>query len=262
MMILSPRNEKKRTRRLLIIATGVVVLALAFDWVSGGTLRGLVRFMSTVAWSSSSRMLSSVAGSGLFSNVRALHAENEALKQEISRLQVQTASYESLAEENTALREIVHLAEGSAGLTAPIVSSTRSSPYGTFMVGAGSAEGVVEGNIVVVGERGSGIVIGEVDDVHEHVSLVTEVFAPGTSIEGSLRGIPTTFEGQGGGNARTKISQELEVEVGDTVTSPAFGGRLVGVVGAIASDPTNAYQSVYIRTPVNLSELRFVYVIP
>lgn len=255
-MSLYLRNDRRRARKRLLIATVVVAVLFIFDMVSGGALRWLARGVSSSVWGIGSAAL----GSGFFSSRRALQAENETLKQELSRLEVEAVGLEALESENRELRGIVHIAEGVSGVTAPIISSVRSSPYGTFIVGAGSADGISAGSVVMAGGQG-GFVIGQIAEADEHISLVEEVFAPGASAEGSVGGAELIFEGQGGGNARAEAPRAISIAEGDSVTSAMFGGRLIGVVGAVSSDSASAYKSIYVRTPVSLSELQFVYVL-
>lgn len=231
-----------------------------FDVASGGLLRGAARSFSTVVWNATSRIESAIFGSGFFSSRRALSSENDALKKRIADLEAELAGQQLMRDENAELRSLVRLAESVNGIAAPIISSVRSSPYGTFMIGAGSADGISAGSIVMAGgERG--FVIGEVAEADEHSSLVKEIFAPGASAEGTLRGAALVFEGQGGGNARAEAPRALSVGEGDPVTSARFSGRLIGIVGAVSSDSSSALRTLYIRTPVNLSELQFVYVV-
>ena len=225
--------------------------------VSGGALGGLARGVSSSVWG----IGSAAVGSGFFSSRRALQVENETLKQELSRLEAEAVGFEALESENRELRGIVHIAEDVSGITAPIISSVRSSPYGTFIVGAGSADGISAGSVVMAdGQRG--FVIGQIAEVGEHSSLVEEIVAPGASAEGSVGGAELIFEGQGGGNARAEAPRAISIAEGDSVTSAMFGGRLIGVVGAVPADSASAYKSIYVRTPVSLSELQFVYVVP
>jgi cell shape-determining protein MreC len=206
--------------------------------------------------------MSAVVSSGFFSTRHALQSENQLLKREVAQLQSRIAGLEKSEEENAQLRDLVGMIQGPVGVTAPIVSSTRSSPYGTFLVGAGKVDGVVEGSIVMAGSSERGFVIGEVSDVQEHLSLVTEIFAPAVEIEASINGAPIVLKGQGGGNARGDTPRAVTVDVGDSVVAPSLGGRLIGVVGAVSSDPTDVYQRVYVRIPANFSTLQFVYVVP
>ncbi|MBI4087972.1 rod shape-determining protein MreC [Candidatus Kaiserbacteria bacterium] len=248
-------------RKRFLLATLIIAIFFVFDVATGGALRSVARAGANFLWSAGSVAESAIFGSGYFSSRRALQAENDALERENAELKAEIAGFATLENENIELRELVRLAENVGGITAPIVSSVRASPYGTFMIGAGSAEGVVAGSIALVGGA-RGIVLGEVKEVYAHSALVQEVFAPGASVESELRGTSLTFEGHGGGNARAEAPRALEVREGDSVTSAQFSGRLIGIVGAVRAGSASAYQSIYIRTPVSRTEIRYVYVVP
>lgn len=206
----------------------------------------------------------SISGSGFFSTRRALLAENAALTEQVAQFQERSAAYRVLKDENNALRELLNVAEVAqgknkeSGITAPVVSSFRASPYGTFHVGAGSADSVAEGSLVLSAEN---FVIGRIESAGAHASLVRELFAPNVSVDAVLRGIGVAVQGQGGGNARADVPRQAEVAVGDPVISAAFGGRAIGVVGNVSEDAGNAYKRVHIYLPVNLPVLQFVYIV-
>lgn len=260
-MSLYLRNDRRRARSRLLIATIIVIALFLIDALSGGAVRAIVRTGGTLLWRGSAQIESAIFGSGFFSTRRAMQSENEALRREIAVLESEVAGHEGLLQEIAELRKLVRLAESSAGVTAPIISSTRSSPYGTFLIGAGVADGLTVGNVVLAAGE-NGFAVGEIADVHQKSALVREVFAPGVTLDGRLRGADLSFEGQGGGNARATAPRALAVAEGDPVTSGLYGGRLIGVVGSVSSDSASAYKSVYVRTPVSVSELQFVYVVP
>lgn len=250
-----------KARRRLLIATLVVLLALVFDLASGGMVRGAARVAASAVWSAGSAASGAIFGSGFFSSKRGLEAKIEALQQELTAQQALTGRLEVLERENTQLRAMVNFAKQQRGVAAPIVSSSNSSPYGTFLIGAGTLEGVAEGSIVLAGSE-KGFVIGSVAEAGEHISLVREVFAPGALVEGLAGGAVLSLEGRGGGNARTEVPSALALSSGEPVTSTAFAGRVIGIVGSVSSDPGSALARVFVRVPVSLSELQFVYVVP
>ncbi len=250
-----------KARRRLLVATLVVILALVFDLVSGGLLRDLIQRASSAVWTVGSAGSGAILGSGFFSSKRELEVENEALRAELTAHKVLTGRLQVLERENEELRAMARFAADMRGVTAPIVSSSNSSPYGTFLIGAGAPEGISEGSVVLAASE-KGFVVGTVAEVGNRVSLVREVFAPGTSIEGLVGDVMLSLEGSGGGNARAEVPRTLEVFEGDAVTSTAFGGRIIGIVGAVSSDPGSALARVFVRMPVSLSSLRFVYVVP
>src|SRR3990167_9217681 len=137
-----------RGHRRLFVATALIFVLVIIDALSGGKIRSLARAGGSEIWKFGSSIAESVAGSGFFSSRRALTAENLALTQQIASLQERAAAHKVLQDENRALRDVLRVAgvekgpNRASGITAPIVSSFRSSPYGTFQVGAGRADSV------------------------------------------------------------------------------------------------------------------------
>lgn len=261
----SPRGAHKQRggRGTLVLATLIVAFLFGIDAISGGSIRALVRSLGSSVWSASSQAASAIGGSGFAQSRQSLIKENETLKEEVARLTLRIAELGTLESENKALRAVAHVAESAPGITAPIVSSLRSSPYGTFMVGAGRGEGVAVGDLVVASSGGSGgFVVGRVSEVSVHSSLVTQVFAPNVSTEAVVAGVPLVVEGQGGGNARAQAPRAAAIAEGEAVGSPSFRGLSIGIVGSVSQDSASAYQTVYIGLPLNLTALTFVYVIP
>lgn len=105
-------------------------------------------------------------------------------------------------------------------------------------------------------------VMGIVREVGAHLSLVKEVFAPNESHAATIRGTPVTLEGQGGGNARADVLHALPIATGDPVVSPELGGRAIGIVGAVREDSAQTRKTIYIRLPINLAAIQYVYIIP
>lgn len=199
----------------------------------------------------------SIGGSGYFSSRRALEKKNASLAEQLDRLRERSAAYEVLLKENKNLRAFLDAAV-PAGITAPVISSRRASPYGTFAIGAGKADGVSPGDIALTAES---FVIGRVEEASEGSALVRELFAPGVNTDALLSGSGITVEGQGGGNARASVSRETEAKEGDAIISPVVGGRSVGIVGEVKEDAARGEKTVYIRLPVNLDALQFVYLV-
>lgn len=249
--------NNRRQRRKLLFATALVVLLLAVDILSGSKLRALAREGGSTLWHTGGGILAGIGHSGFFSSRASLVRENQLLKDQITALQEQQAAYSALEAENEQLRSIVHLAQSAPGLTAPVISSFRASPYGTFMIGAGRADGVGKGAIVATG---NGFIIGRVADVSARQSLVAELFAPQASVEASVDAFPLVLSGQGGGNAQGDLPRGAHVVVGDPVFASAFGQRAIGIVGKVEGGTASASTKIYVRSPVNLESLSYVYV--
>ncbi len=252
----SLRSSSSRGRKRLVAATLLVCFLFLLDIMTGGRVHALTRAAGSSIWTWGATASEKIVGSGFFSSRRSLEAENASLYDQLARLQERAAAYQVLKDENDNLRAMLHIAEQGRGITAPVVSSFRASPYGTFLVGAGSADAVASGSLVLTSED---FVVGRVTDVSPREALVSELFSAGTVTDALIRGTSVSVEGQGGGNARARVAREVPVAVGDPVISPQFGGRAIGVVGEVAEDPASAYKQVYIRLPVNLTALQFVY---
>lgn len=261
-MMNSYRQNKSPQRRLLAL-TALVIFLFLLDVLTGGSIRHRLRGGAVVVGDWSTRIGTGITGSGIFSTRASLETKNRFLTEELAQFEERAGSYEVLLAENEQLRAFVNLVEGSSGdargVTAPVVSSPRTSPYGTFLIGAGEAEGITRGSYV---HTSGGFVVGKVTDVGTHTATVAELFAPGVSTEAVVGGATFPVVGSGGGNARTKVPRALTVRINEPVVAPLLGQRPIGIIGSIASSSASASQDVFIMLPVNLSSLRYVYILP
>ncbi len=261
-MMNSYRQNKSPNKRLLAV-TALVIFLFLLDVMTGGSIRHRLRGGVVVMAGWSRRVGQSIVGTGLFATRASLEVQNRSLAEELAQFEERAGGYEALRAENEELRAFVRLSESlssaAQGVTAPVVSSARTSPYGTFLIGAGVEEGITPGSLVLTS---GGFVVGKVTDVGKHTSVVTEIFAPGASVETVVGGAPFPATGSGGGNARVKVPRALTVKVQDSVVAPELGQRPVGIVGSIASSSASASQEVFIVLPVNISSLKYVYILP
>lgn len=250
-------QKKDSGMRGLWLATIAVVVLLLADTVSGGMLRAGVRAGAAYLWRISASLETSIAQSGIFSSRRQLAAANAALQEQLDSYRAQEAAQAALVSQNQELQALVHLAQKSPGVTVPVVSSTAPSPYGTFLIGGGSADGIAVGDLVFTAD---GFAVGRISDMQKSSAVVSEFFAPAATLEAMLANATITLEGQGGENARAQISRALQIRVGDVIVSAAAGGSPVAVVGKVEADPASAFQEIYARVPSNISTVRYVYV--
>ncbi len=241
----------------LIILTVLVILVVLLDILSGGKIRFEVRRAVAFLSQSTNSVTSHLWGSSFFSTRAALQAENRTLTTQLEHLSERAAASELLQQENDTLRQLAHLSENTPGVTAPIISSISSSPYGTFLIGVGVNDHLAKGDLVLTD---GGFVIGQVSEIGRSTALISEILAPGASFDATLNNAAVHVEGEGGGNGRLEAPRGLGIAVGDVVVVPQFRQRGIGVVGAIASSSASASQHVYLRIPTSLSKLQFVYV--
>ncbi len=254
------RSPVRRSKsKPLLVLTGIIILIVLLDTLSGGKIRFELRRTISLISPTMQTAASHVWGSSFFSSRAALEAENRTLTGQLEHLSERAAAAQLLQQENDELRQLVHLAQNTTGITAPIVSSISASPYGTFLIGIGENEHVSKNDLVLTE---GGFVIGQVSEIGKETALISEILAPGASLDATLNGATVHVEGEGGGNGRLEAPRGLSIAVGDVVVVPEFKQRGIGVVGAIASSSASASQHVFLRIPTSLSRLQFVYVIP
>ena len=248
-------------RGKLLAATVLVIFLFLIDVVSGGILRHALRSGTATFSGWVGNTARALGASGLFSSRRALESQNRLLNDTLAQLEDRAAGFDVARAENEELRTLLQVVPtlSQKGVTVPVVSSLRSSPYGTFLIGAGSGDGITKGSVV---QTSGGFVVGKVSDTGAHTATVVEVFAPGASQDAILGTAAISVRGSGGGNARADAPRGLSIALGTPIFAPEFGQRPIGVVGAVASSSGSAVQDVFIRLPVNLASLKYVYVTP
>ncbi|PIR84066.1 hypothetical protein COU18_01515 [Candidatus Kaiserbacteria bacterium CG10_big_fil_rev_8_21_14_0_10_51_14] len=251
-------RSPSRGRNSLLLCTLVVISILGIDILFHGAIRNQVREGVAVFNGWAGQAAHVLQNSFFSSRVSETQANAEKLKQT-----ERAAAYEAVKLENEELRALLNVVRtndpDTGGVTAPIVSSVHASPYGTFLIGAGSADGIAAGSVVL---SSTGFAIGVVGNPGLHTSIVIEIFAPGASTEVIVHGAAGIAHGFGGGNARMQIPRGVMIEVGDSVRAPALSQRPVGIVGEIASSSASATQDLYVHLPVSPASLSFVYVVP
>lgn len=252
-------RQRSSRRRQLLAATVAVIILFVLDVATGGAIRGAVRGAVSILWNGSAHARSAITNTGYFRTHRSLAAENAALRDQVAAYKEDAAAYDTLMAENEQLRALVHIAAQERGVTAPIVSSFRASPYGTFLVGAGEREGVRGGSLVLTSD---GFVVGTVRELHAHTALVQGSLASGSDTDVIIGSTAATLEGRGGGNGRVELPRDIAVATSAPVIAPSLGSRPVGIVGRVESAPASASQIAYVQLPVNLSSLRYVYIVP
>jgi hypothetical protein len=68
------------------------------------------------------------------------------------------------------------------------------------------------------------------------------------------------LEGRGAGTMSLTLPQDIRVAKGDVVTMTGVSGALIGMVDTVVSTPGTALVHVYVRYPLLLNQLDFVYV--
>ena len=265
-MRFSPMKMNSYRRNNRTTAGGTAFLAVLFcaaalfgiDTMTGGTLRSIAHSGGSVVWTAASSGARIINVRAFVTTKFALVEENALLQQQILERDEVTVRVAAIEAENELLRDMVRLAETDTGISARVISTFRSSPYGTFVIDAGQADGVKVESVVLTP---SGYVLGKVTSVDAHSANVQSLFSPGMETDFIVNNVAFTAMGRGGGNTKADVPRDAPIATGDVVIAPTYGGRAAGVVGSIESASSSATKTLFIRIPTNLATLRFVYVI-
>ena len=184
------------------------------------------------------------------------------LREEVADSEFLTLRASVLLDENEELRSLLGTASDE-----PIVRSGRVVRVAqglnttTLVVGAGSSDGVSEGDFVLAH---SGVLLGVAGVVTENVTLVQLVTSSRVRTPvfvGDNGGTLFTLEGAGGMHGVVRAPRDAPVSEGDSIAS-AYGPWILGIVEGVSFDPRDPFQAVYVRSPVNVHTIRFVSFVP
>lgn len=255
------RDNSLAKKKLLTLAVVVLVsvFVLFFSPVRGAISR-TVYITAPWMWDMGNNVgISWNAFWGEFSMKRSLVHENEALKEEVARMQAQMLDRNLLEEQVVELEGKLGRIGSDDRVTARVLAGPGRSAYDTLVIDAGSEQGILVDDSVVYAGAG---VIGVIAEVYPTSSKVSLLSSPDkeTMVTMGKEAIPTTARGRGMGNFESKIPQGSVVAVGDNVLIPGEN-MILGIVGSVEGKPSEPFMKILFRMPFNLSAVRSVEVI-
>ncbi len=190
----------------------------------------------------------------------ALIARIEADEKKLRSTAYQRALYELALNENASLRAEQNASVSGAGIVARVMASPPRTHYGTLILDRGSAEGLQVGDLVV----SESVALGKIISV-SNTSSLAELFSSPGKHEDVLLGDPVAVAvsvGLGGGSFEVSVPQGVLVAPGDAVRIHASLVLLVGIVQSVTSAPTDISKKVQFHSPLSISAIDFVRVIP
>jgi len=198
----------------------------------------------------------------LLQSKSALIAENDALKAQIQNDQENELLAVALKDENADLTNLLNrMTDGRKEILAAILIKPPFSPYDTLLIDIGSADGVSVGDRVLAYGN---VYIGSVAEISDHASKVVLYSSSGEQVK-VLVGAGKIMEqatGMGGGNFTLSMPVGSDVRVGDPIVVPSISPNIFGTVEKIESKPSDSFETILFKTPVNVSELAWVLVEP
>jgi cell shape-determining protein MreC len=194
-----------------------------------------------------------------FNEKKDILKDNEALRDKLLEMEIRQKIIEPVLEQNQEFKEILGRSGGRSLLLSSIISRPRLGGYDAFVIDAGSQHDVRTG---MVATAYNSVFLGHVFDVSLDVSRVRLVSYPGVEtsvfIEDRVSAIAV---GRGGENMELILPHDIEVNIGDSITTLDSDPLLLGFVEDIIKEPTDPFQKILFRLPVNIYELRYVYLI-
>ena len=193
----------------------------------------------------------------IFQSKNGLVTENSRLKDELESYRNSQLDLERLRRENEMLRQIIGKGGNARGILAEVLVKPPQSSYDSIILDVGSRDGVFIGNTITVPPN---IALGKISEIGFKTSKATLFSTAGnmvyTLIDNS--NISVTITGKSGGNFEVELPREVPINRGDILVSSEIPRSIIGTIEDIQFDATDALQRILIKSPVNISELRFV----
>ncbi|MDO8728714.1 MAG: rod shape-determining protein MreC [bacterium] len=159
------------------------------------------------------------------------------------------------------LRELVGRKQKTNIIIASVLTRPPQTPYDVILIDAGSNESIIVGSEVSLPE---GPILGVVSQVFSKSAKVKLFSASGENTNAILErnNMPVILIGVGGGNFKLTLPRDIVIEKGDRILSSDITSRHLATVGEISVEPTDSFQEVLAKSPINIFTLRFVFVTP
>jgi len=247
-------------KKFVLAGFFVVIFLLIFSFQSS---REILFRVASPFWSVRNSITSFFANDiELMRSKSALITENDLLKTEIQNNKEDDLLAQALKNENNDLKNILNRKNTSQnGILATVLVKPFFSPYDTLIIDIGSADGISVGDQVIASGN---IYIGSVVEVYEHTAKVVLYSSSGEKIN-ILIGANTIEKeatGMGGGYFSIEAPTGSGIKIGDPIIVPSISQNIFSTVEKIDAKPTDSFETILFKSPVNISELQWVLVIP
>ncbi len=250
--------KKRRTIKNLIFLSIFLLLAVlgVFAFFSPA-----FHFIGKPIWKVKTAAVNSIEEAGYVIRTKAsVYKENENLIKENTDLKSAMIDYQVLKNENISLKESLgRITPGKDMVLANILTKPNYSPYDTIIIDIGKNVGVLIGNKVYANAITP---IGEVVSVYDNTALIALYSNPGRVTEAIIDGVNASVElvGRGGGNFEMTIPVDLPFNKGTLILLPNLSSEVVAVMEDVISTPTDPMKKVLLSSPINVQNLKWVFV--
>lgn len=244
-------GRKKQQTQITIVR---IILALILLGIVFFVVRGIVRKRHIVPPAVYADMLEPILSSKakLIKKVIELQTTIHGYDARLTRAKV-------LEKENEALKKELGRISGTVGIVAHVQTVPNRSFYDSFIIDAGSLEGVTEGATVYAFDS---IALGTITRVSERSSVVTLFSEPDRQTTGNVLSsdLAITLVGRGGGEYEVRMPRDVSFVVGDLIVSQSTTPTVLAEIKKVMTDPRDPFQKLLAKTPVNFTALKWVVV--
>lgn len=265
------------TRSFKVLVASVFVLLgllLYTNSVGSSITANLLGFLSSPMQKISTGVTTNAAvlADQLTLNANELQAENNALKEEITKLREQLVDYYQIKQENEQFRTVLELKEENRDyqmLPATVIGRDPNDVFYGFSIDQGSLNGVSKNDPVITGDG----VVGWVSEVYATSSQVTTLFSPNTKIgaiakksrDTGVTGCDITLADEGLIKL-AYLTSENKVKAGDIITTTGLSGMypkdlLIGMVKEVLYEDSGVSQYALVEPFVDIKNVRDVFVL-
>jgi len=262
MSYLQDRNKEFKNKKLIISFVFSLFLILISYFGFWNYLGNLMHSIGGVFWKNENKVSDVFFDSSYLTKTKkSIFNENTLLTERNKELSLSMVDYNILKKENDSLKELLNRKPSDEKLTLTnILVKPNRSPYDTIVIDIGKNFNLEKGQIVFANIN---IPIGEIAEVYDDSSLVKMYSSPDEHTLAQIDVLNTNVDliGRGGGNFEMLIPKELEVTEGLAVILPHLNSRVVATVVKTISSPKDPTNKILLKSPVNVQELKWVFVL-
>jgi cell shape-determining protein MreC len=189
-----------------------------------------------------------------------------ALIKKVTELETTLASYQAdltelelLKNENQKLKAELGRSGTIKGILAHVITVPGRTFHDTFVIDAGTDQGITEGQTVYAFDS---IALGVISQENKESSIVLLLSAPDRQTAGTVAGseLAVTLIGRGSGEYEVRMPRDIHFDIGEMVAYQSTTPAIIAQIEKIVGDPRDPFQRLLAKTPVNLQALKWVIV--
>ncbi|MBI2120820.1 MAG: rod shape-determining protein MreC [Parcubacteria group bacterium] len=253
-------QTKKQTRSGAKIFFVFALLLIVFFSISPRSFVEVSSRLNTAAlpfWRSADSIAS---GAAVLRSRTELAKENEELRQKVDMLARELKGYDFVVQENLELKELF-AARKDGGIFASVLLHPGHLPFDVFLLGSGSVSGIVNGDLAFIDQNTA---LGKVFETYPYSAKVKAFSSPGEVIDVFIgpENVPAQLKGAGGSSFTAELPRDLDVREGDAAVLPGSDGFIAAFVEAKEENLADSFQKLYLQSPANVFELKYVQILP